>query len=118
MWHYRISTGELTHDGEFIGTGYSGSGPYRNDPASVAIHNLGPIPAGDWRLSPSYDDPHRGKNCFRLSPDPGTNVFGRSGFLIHGDNITHTASEGCIILGPSIRQEIAATFDRDLKVIT
>jgi len=117
MWLYKINTGELTHDGEFVGTGYSGAGIDRNNPDAVATHNMGPIPPGNWHLSSSYDDPHKGKNCFRLSPNEGTNVFGRSGFLIHGDNSTHTASEGCIILGPSIRQEIASTFDRDLKVI-
>ena len=45
----------------------------------------------------------------RLLPAPGTNTHGRSGFLIHGDNVMKdkSASEGCIILGPKIRQQIA-----------
>src|ERR1035438_5538324 len=35
-----------------------------------------------------------------LTPESGTNTFGREGFLIHGDSVQNpgTASHGCIIL--------------------
>jgi hypothetical protein len=52
-----------------------------------------------------------------LDPVDGTNTFGRSLFRIHGDNARHDASEGCIILGPSIRKLIAASGDHDLEVM-
>ena len=39
---------------------------------------------------------------------------GRSGFFIHGDNanMNHTASNGCIILGPAERQAIVSGLRR------
>ena len=45
-------------------------------------------------------------------------MFGRDGFLIHGDSIVHTgqASQGCIILPRSIREQIAASEDDELEV--
>jgi hypothetical protein len=52
----------------------------------------------------------------RLTP-VGHDAFGRDGFLIHGDNLTHDASTGCIILPPEIRDMIAASEDRDLEVV-
>ncbi len=54
-----------------------------------------------------------------LTPKPDTQVFGRSGFLIHADSIHHPgeASIGCIILAPPIRHEIASDPDRDLEVV-
>jgi hypothetical protein len=53
-----------------------------------------------------------------LDPDPGNQMFGRDGFLIHGDNMAmnHTASEGCIILGRPIREQIADSADRVIVV--
>lgn len=46
-------------------------------------------------------------------------LFGRDGFFIHGDNTAgnHTASEGCRIFGPAIRQRIADSGDTGLTVI-
>jgi hypothetical protein len=46
-------------------------------------------------------------------------MFGRSGFLIHGDSIIRpgTASRGCIILAREIREQIAASGDADLEVV-
>lgn len=116
-WQYRISNGELTHDGEFIGTGYSGHGEGRNNPYDISIADTGPIPLGVWDIGPSYTDAIRGPIVMRLAPESDTETFGRSGFLIHGDNATHTASTGCIILGPAIRREIDQSQDKNLRVI-
>ncbi len=54
----------------------------------------------------------------RLTPAPGTDTFGRSAFLIHGDNAKKdkSASEGCIILGPALRQQIAESKIKRLVV--
>jgi hypothetical protein len=57
-----------------------------------------------------------------LTPDPATNTFGRSGFLIHSDRrdyLTnpHAASSGCIILPPDARFDIAKSKDPFLEVV-
>jgi len=51
-----------------------------------------------------------------LSPSAATNTFGRSAFLIHGDNLSHTASHGCVILRRDVRERISASTDRTLVV--
>jgi hypothetical protein len=51
-----------------------------------------------------------------LDPLPGTDMFGRSLFRIHGDNSAHNASHGCIILSRKLRDQIAASQDRLLDV--
>lgn len=116
MWTYAQSTGELLKDGEFQGTGYSGAGEGRNNPAMQAVPMVGPIPQGVYTIGPAYKDPHLGPVVMHLDPQPGTDDLGRSLFRIHGDNARHDASEGCVIIGPAIRAEIAASADRDLTV--
>jgi hypothetical protein len=46
-------------------------------------------------------------------------MFGRTGFLIHGDSLQHPgrASNGCIILPRPIRDRIAASGDDQLTVV-
>lgn len=125
MWRYQISTGELTRDGEFVGTGYSGSGytaaDGRNNPAMVHIHGKGPIPPGLYQIEKPRDSETLGPCVMNLTPMPGTNDFGRSLFRIHGNNKANNASHGCIILGPSIRHLIAASVmaetDSELEVL-
>lgn len=117
-WQYQQSTGELSWDGEFEGTGYSGAGIGRNNPAEQGTPDVGPIPQGQYRIGSAYDDIGKLGPCvMALDPSPGTNTFGRSLFRIHGDNVNHDASHGCIILGPAIRRKIASGADRDLVVI-
>jgi hypothetical protein len=55
----------------------------------------------------------------RLTPSGGQNMFGRDAFLIHGDNSKHdnSASEGCIILGPAIREQISKNSVSKLTVV-
>jgi hypothetical protein len=116
-WFYDQSSGELRHNGEFEGTGYSGTGNGRNNPSAQDLPNTGPIPQGKYHIGPAYAHPHLGPCVMNLDPIEGTNTFGRSLFRIHGDNARHDASEGCIILGPSIRKLIAASGDHDLEVM-
>jgi hypothetical protein len=55
----------------------------------------------------------------KIPPDSANTMFGRSGFLIHGDSIARPgfASRGCIIAGRLIREAIAASGDAGLTVI-
>lgn len=116
MWTYSQSTGELLKDGKFQGTGYSGTGAGRNNPAEQATPDVGPIPQGDYIIGETYDDDHLGPCVMHLDAEDGTETFGRSLFRIHGDNARHDASHGCVILGPAIRQAIADSGDDTLRV--
>lgn len=115
-WIYCQSSGELTKDGELIATGYSGAGIGRNNPAEQEAPNVGPIPQGHYNIGPEFDAPIQGPCTMRLSPE-GHDALGRNGFLIHGDNATHDASTGCVILPIEAREKIAASADRDLLVV-
>lgn len=112
MWTYKQSTGEILKDDKVIGSGYSGHGPGVNAPLLDKVHNVGPIPKGQYNIGPSHDTPTKGPVVMALSPT-------RSGFLIHGDSRTlpGTASEGCIILSKDIREQIASSDDRLLEVV-
>jgi hypothetical protein len=54
-----------------------------------------------------------------LDPDPNNNMYGRDGFMIHGDSISNpgAASEGCIIMPHFARIAIANSTDKSLQVI-
>lgn len=117
MWTYHQITGELLHNGEFQGTGYSGTGNGRNNPNAQSEQNIGPIPQGIYQIGPAYDHPQLGPRVMNLDAEQDTNTFGRDLFRIHGDNARHDASHGCIILGPAIRQQIAASGENVLEVI-
>lgn len=117
MWTYAQRTGELLHDGAFEGSGYSGRAGGRNNPDAQAIRDTGPVPEGFYSIGEAFDHPRLGPCVMPLYPEPGTNTFGRSAFYIHGDNARHDASHGCIILGPAIRQRVAADSDCKLTVI-
>lgn len=116
MWEYHQGTGTLLHNGKFEGTGYSGTGIGRNHPDAQKIAHTGPTPQGAYRIGPAYDHPHLGPCVMNIDAEPNTETFGRSLFRIHGDNARHDASEGCIILGPTLRHLIADSGDSELLV--
>ena len=120
MWIYEQSSGKFHNPvGSVICIGYSGHGVGLDNPADQDIPDVGPIPQGDWEIGPFFDDPGgKGPIVAHLTPLPGTDTAGRSGFMIHGDNsaMNHTASEGCLILPHPIRAQIAASLDRVLRV--
>ena len=119
-WSYEQATGALAApDGTLAGTGYSGHGAGLNNPAAEQEIGVGPIPIGGYTIGPFFDDPGgKGPLVAHLKPDEENVMFGRSGFMIHGDNpqMDHTASDGCIILAHELRQEIAASGDNRLLV--
>lgn len=124
MFIYEQSTGKLSHNGVVVGlpvgAGYSGHGPGRNVPAEQMVPNVGPIPVGVYSIGPVFDHPQKGPRVMRLTPVSDTVTFGRSGFMIHGDNAKGDASEGCIILPRAVREAISVVVnagDKTLKVI-
>lgn len=117
VWQYQQSTGDILHDSAYEGIGYSGRAGGRNNPDAQTIVDVGPVPQGKYTIEPASDaHPKLGPCVMELTPEPGTETFGRSAFFIHGDNVNHDASHGCIILGPAIRHLIAASPDRELVV--
>lgn len=119
MWFYSQSTGVLQHDDEIVSCGYSGKGECKNDPDEQVKHNQGPIPRGKYRMQPPQDTPAHGPFVIGLAPDMSNQMFGRSGFLIHGDSVARPgeASEGCIILDRAARTRLWSSGDHDLEVI-
>ncbi|MGC8550640.1 MAG: tlde1 domain-containing protein [Acidobacteriaceae bacterium] len=101
--------------------GYAGHGSGVNNPDNQFVQgaNAGPPPVGRYRIGKMQDytirsGPHKGghlQNAMTLTPEPGTNVGPRNGLLIHGANqyVTPTASEGCEVLPPSTRFQIAGS---------
>ena len=119
-WTYSQKTGELHQDGKHISTGYSGASDGKNNPAKQNVHNVGPIPAGDWTITgPPISTTDHGPYVLRLQPGQETETFGRSGFLMHGDSKEHpgTASQGCIIMPRAVREQVWNSGDRDLEVV-
>lgn len=91
-----------------IGVGYSGNGAGLNNHSLEDTPNVGPCPVGLWSLGFPFQHATKGPNCFRLTPL--TYRGPRFGFMMHGDNKTpepNDASDGCIVMGPTIRQSIA-----------
>lgn len=118
MWTYEQVTGRMLQDGERVAIGYSGAGEGKNNPDMQDIHNVGPLPKGNYTICAPVDTVTHGPYVLRLDPDPANEMFGRAGFLIHGDSVVHpgTASEGCIILGKLIRVKIWESDDHQLEV--
>jgi hypothetical protein len=83
-------------------------------------HNIGPLPQGTYTIGAAQDHPVLGPLALPLTPDPANEMFGRSGFFIHGDNASHPghSSDGCIIMGPAQRQAISASGDTELQVVS
>jgi hypothetical protein len=120
MWEYSQSSGQLVDpSGTVTGIGYSGNGPDLNRPASQDVIGHGPCPQGLYTMGPWFDDPEKGPIVTHLAPDPDNEMFGRSGFMIHGDNpaMNHTASDGCIILAHDIRVALSLSADDELNVM-
>ena len=117
-WRYSQRTGVLTHNGQTAGTGYSGAAAGRNLPQMERVRNIGPIPRGQYRIGTPRNTATHGPHVMDLTP-VGHNALGRTEFLIHGERRNAPpglASQGCIILGPSIRNQISASGDHDLIV--
>jgi hypothetical protein len=103
-----------------IATGYSGAGVGKNNPTVENIQNEGPIPEGFYDMEEPFDSPTHGPYCIRLMPDVENRMFGRSGFMCHGDSIERPgcASEGCIVLPNFARRAMWEGGDHRLRVVS
>lgn len=115
---YVQRTGRLRDEtGIVLWTCYSGNGPDMNNPASQGLVGRGPLPCGTYRVGPPHEPvDHLGRLAMPLVPLDERKMEGRSGFFLHGDNsrMNHTASNGCIIAGPSARQAVANAVHRGM----
>ena len=121
MWVYTQRTGSMYKpDKSLLTHGYSGNTIGLNNPDKQEMIGVGPIPRGEYTIGPAHAPiDHLGRLALPLYPAPMNAMHGRSGFFIHGDNpaMNHTASNGCIILGPAFRQAILSSNDFILVVV-
>jgi hypothetical protein len=117
-WTYEQKTGRLLLDGVYVARGYSGHGAGLDNPGLESVAEVGPLPCGTYEIGVAFTHPKLGPTSMRLTCTAG-DEFGRSAFLIHGDNsqLNHTGSEGCIVLPHAVRVVIAASEDRELIVV-
>ena len=128
---YSQGIGTLSAPDGFLATGYAGADAGKNNPAMQDVKNLGPLPRGKYTITgpecvgttfPCPDchgaTAHRhGPYVLRLHPVDGNEMFGRAGFLVHGDNGHGTASEGCICIGRSFRQQMTSEKYTEIEVV-
>ena len=122
MLTYSQTTGEMrTALGGLLGTGYAGHGEGVNNPALQSVPNTGPLPRGIYAINPPVNTAKHGPYVMWLSQDPTNEMFGRSGFGIHADEIANPgkrlASTGCIVMSNVAREAIWQTADHQLRVI-
>ena len=112
---YSQLTGDLTCTNDITGqqyvhcVGYSGIGAGLNNPDAQITPFFGPLPRGDYLVG--YPTNRKGPLTLPLFPAPYNNMYGRNGFLIHGDNRSQnqTASNGCIVANHDCRASIPPT---------
>ena len=122
--------GDCLHTSTPLGSGYSGGNEGKspndmNNSASQGKPNAGPIPQGTYTIGSATNHPshpahrHMGPIHMPLTPARGNKMFGRDAFYIHGDNskANHSASMGCIVMGPTIRTMIANSGTTSLLVV-
>lgn len=126
MWVYEQATGHLfeldpalNQSGVVVGTGYSGSGVYKNRPDAQSLKDLGPIPCGIYTIGKPFDSSEHGPYCLPLLPHIGNEMFDRDNFLMHGDSkhAPGTASHGCVIMSRAIRELVGESEDDLLSVV-
>lgn len=125
MLIYSQSSGEMRDAaGKLLGTGYAGHGGGVNNPSMQSVHDIGPLPQGIYTIAAPVNTTTHGPYVMWLTPDPSNEMFGRSGFGIHADEIANPgkrlASTGCIVMSNEARLAIwtAAQSDgRQLRVV-
>jgi len=100
---YKQATGQLKLDNQLIGTGYSGKGKARNNPAMQAVKD-GPIPIGDYLITGKQDDPTLGGQNIGLLPVAGGNFFnrfpGERFAILPETNPPNNPPSGCFVVVP------------------
>jgi len=119
-WQYQQSTGYLKNAaGMLLTTGYSGGGAGKNNCALQNVSCVGPIPCGYYTMDTPIDTTEHGPYAIPLIPDASNEMFGRSGFMCHGDSKVAPghASEGCLIANQPHRSTMWLSKDHRLQVI-
>ncbi len=124
MWKWDQSAGKLYQGNTFVANGYSGRDWAKNNPAAEGKVGMGPIPRGKWKIGAPYNSKNTGPYTLTLTAIDGNNddthqPTGRGAFRIHGDSVRApgTASHGCIILPPAVRELIWNSSDHELEVV-
>jgi hypothetical protein len=112
---------------------HAGQGEGLNNPRMQNVAMKGPLCVGKYHFGPFQDGSaygpsfaRLGKFISRLTPEEGTQLFGRKDFCFHGGanppTVPPTDSEGCIVTDHVARQAvadyIAATGDDELEVVS
>lgn len=122
MNRYEQSTGRwYDADGSLLGVGYSGRYPDgKNKPLMQSVKDVGPVPTGRYRIDAPVNTVTHGPYVLRIVPDPKNVMYGRTGFLCHGDSVINpgSASEGCIVLSRDVREAIWNSNDHTLQVVS
>ena len=129
-WIYYQSTGTMLHVdangyADYAATGYAGIGAGLNNPAMQNVDSTGPLPQGGYTIQAQQDNVtagvhgHRLPASMRLTPNPGNQMYGRAGFLIHGPhaNDHQDSSNGCPVFAKNVRDKIGDSGDNCLQVM-
>jgi len=117
VWTYKQSTGEMFHDGELVGQGYSGVLTNKNNPDRQQVKGMGPLPRGMYAITSHGTS--KGPMTIILEQRSG-DTFGRNLFRIHGerrDKPPGFASEGCIVIDANVRRRILRSNDPIVEVV-
>jgi hypothetical protein len=122
MWSYQQSTGVLSDKtGQCVCVGYAGYGPGKNNPDFERRMGQGPLPRGLYKILAPVDTLTHGPFVLWLEPLPDTELYGRSGFGIHGEakdpERRGKASHGCPIIDRVHREQIWHSGDHLLEVV-
>jgi hypothetical protein len=116
---YSQSTGQFKLGNDLIGTGYSGNGAARNQPAMQDRPNMGPIPVGTYVITGRKDE--KGEPEIDLMPEAQTNTFGRwpgERFAIQADTVPPgNAPGGRIVLPRDARSKIDTAPFTKVRVV-
>jgi hypothetical protein len=125
MWRYEQRTGSLSQKTTWVSghapvvfTGYAGKGAGKNSPIMQDVEAVGPLPRGRYTIGAPVTHATVGVYALPLTPDPRNEMYGRSGFFIHGDSLDHPgeASHGCLVFSRSVRELIWKSGDHVLEV--
>lgn len=114
----------LDPEGNLVQKLYAGCGIGRNNPAMQGCRGEGPLPCGWYTIGPleathTTSEGHVLTDSAALIPDPENEMFGRSGFRLHGRKsaMDQDASNGCPILDHGPRMSVLTSECRRLRVI-
>lgn len=118
-WTYSQRTGLLTRGSVTLHGAYSGHDVGRNNPGLQRLPSVGPIPQGTYLVGLPHHSSTVGRYAMSLTPQSGTNTFGRTALMLHGDNPAHPgeSSTGCIVAPLVVRQHIWASGDHLINVV-